>query len=781
MPRGARRRPRRTSSPRPRARPWSEALRGEGQPREGNRSSSASCSSTPSLEDGPAVAYYEIATTSRRWARISTTRSTSPAGRSPRRPRSSSSSRSPRSAGCTTSATSTTAAIECLPAFERASRRRRRPSIHLGMACLAAGRPRTPRPPSPRPRPRPAARGIEDRMMQRCGRTCGWSRRSDPEEGARAAGQGPLTALDARRVWYRAGQCAGPATSSRPSARSPATPTRSRTSCSPRAGMIKKVAAGIYTLPRSACAATGRPRGSCAARWTAQARSRSSPRFSAGELWEESGRWQRYGTRSPASHLKDRKAGEFCFGADRRGVSHRRWCARDVTSLPPAAVNLYQIRTKFRDEIRPRFGLMRGREFLMNDAYSFDVDAEGLSRSYGRTGRRVPPDLPALRARLHGRRGGHRRDRRLRVARVHGGGGHRRGRRRPLRRVRLRREPREGADGHAPRALDRRDRGAAREVPTPGKGGIDDVVTTWASRRRGSIKSLVYETEKGFVVALLRGDRDVNEVALKNALAVDHLALATEDKVERATGAPVGYVGPHELPGDSVRIVADESIRGRGQRGHGRGPAGLARRRVRPAPRREGRRVGRLRAGARRRSLPALRQAARDRAGDRGRAHLPARHEVLGGDEVRVHRREGREPPRRHGELRDRRRAHHGGRHRAAPRRRRHRLAARAGAVRDRGRLPESHGRGDAARGGRALRRPRAGGARRLLRRPRRAPGRQVQGRRPDRLPDPRERRRAGAERGQRRDRLAPGQERAADTEGGGGGRRPAAARRARG
>jgi prolyl-tRNA synthetase len=75
------------------------------------------------------------------------------------------------------------------------------------------------------------------------------------------------------------------------------------------------------------------------------------------------------------------------------------------------------------------------------------------------------------------------------------------------------------------------------------------------------IKCIVYETEQGFVVALLRGDLDVNEVALKRMLKVDHLALASEDKVEKATGAPVGYVGPHKLPDQSLRIVADESIR----------------------------------------------------------------------------------------------------------------------------------------------------------------------------------------------------------------------------
>jgi len=99
------------------------------------------------------------------------------------------------------------------------------------------------------------------------------------------------------------------------------------------------------------------------------------------------------------------------------------------------------------------------------------------------------------------------------------------------------------------------------EVETPGKGGIDDVVEFLGITASRMIKCLVYDTERGFVVALLRGDLEVNEVALKNMLQVDHLTLASEDKVEQATGAPVGYVGPHKLPAQAVRIVGDHSIR----------------------------------------------------------------------------------------------------------------------------------------------------------------------------------------------------------------------------
>ena len=87
--------------------------------------------------------------------------------------------------------------------------------------------------------------------------------------------------------------------------------------------------------------------------------------------------------------------------------------------------------------------------------------------------------------------------------------------------------------------------GARRTSRRPGRGGIDTVVEFLGITASRMIKCLVYETEKGFVVALLRGDLDVNEVALKHALGVERLALASEEKVEPATGAPVGFVGPH--------------------------------------------------------------------------------------------------------------------------------------------------------------------------------------------------------------------------------------------
>ena len=209
-----------------------------------------------------------------------------------------------------------------------------------------------------------------------------------------------------------------------------------------------------------------------------------------------------------------------------------------------------------------------------------------------------------------------------------------------------------------------------QDVETPGMGGIDDVVDFLGITASRMIKCLVYETDKGFVVALLRGDLDVNEVALKNALGVEHLALASEDKVEsghRRAGRLRRGLARH-LPSIGVRIVADESVRGAVNAVTGAGRTRLARARARPIDRdARRRRLGRLRGGARGRSLHAVRQAARSGPGHRGRAtSSSSARSTRQPSKCGVHRREGREPARRHGHLRHRRRAHDGGRRRSS-------------------------------------------------------------------------------------------------------------------
>jgi prolyl-tRNA synthetase len=328
-----------------------------------------------------------------------------------------------------------------------------------------------------------------------------------------------------------------------------------------RAGMIRRLAAGIYSLT---------PLGLRSHRKAEQivreeidragALEVELPILQPRELWEESGRWTRYAEEEILFHLKDRKEGEYCL-APTAEEAVTTMVRSGVTSYRQLPVTLYQIRTKFRDEIRPRFGLMRGREFLMYDGYSFDVDVDGLDRSYKaqdaayrRVFERCGLDFTVVQA-DSGAIGGSASEEFMVLAET--------GEDAVVRCVACGYAANLEKAETAPRPAPWKDETEAPlvEVPTPGKGGIADVVTFLGITAARMIKCLVYESEQGFAVALLRGDLDVNEVALKNALGVEHLALASEDKVEQATGAPVGYVGPHKLPGENVRIIADESIR----------------------------------------------------------------------------------------------------------------------------------------------------------------------------------------------------------------------------
>jgi prolyl-tRNA synthetase len=328
-----------------------------------------------------------------------------------------------------------------------------------------------------------------------------------------------------------------------------------------RAGMLRRISAGMYALT---------PLGLRAHRKTeaivrqemdrAGALEVEVPILQPRELWEESGRWGRYAAEEILFHLEDRKGGEYCLAptAEEAVTSLVR---AGVTSWRQLPVTLYQIRTKFRDEIRPRFGLMRGREFLMYDGYSFDADAEGLDRSYRaqdaayrRIFARCGLDLTVVDA-DSGAIGGSLSQEFMVLASTgedavvrcsHCGYGAN------LEKAQT-----------APRLNPWEDETVTglEEVETPGRGGIDAVVEFLGITASRMIKCLVYETEKGFVVALVRGDLDANEIALKNLLGVEQLALAAEEKVEPATGAPVGFVGPHKLPA-KIRVIADESVRG---------------------------------------------------------------------------------------------------------------------------------------------------------------------------------------------------------------------------
>src|ERR1700712_3177748 len=268
------------------------------------------------------------------------------------------------------------------------------------------------------------------------------------------------------------------------------------------------------------------------------------PSIQPAELWVESGRWERYG--KELLRIQDRHERDFVFGPTHEEVITDT-VRRDVKSYRQLPFNLYQIQTKFRDEIRPRFGLMRGREFIMKDAYPFGADAESLDESYeamrkaycrifeacGLDYTMVDADSGAI-----GGSASHE----FMVTAATG-------------ESEVVRCPSCGYAANVERAESRRldPVGAAgeahpqqemQEIATPGKRTIEEVSRFLKISPKRLVKTLIYETEKGLVVALVRGDREVNEVKLANHFDVQQLTLAGEGKGRAATGAPVRLPGP---------------------------------------------------------------------------------------------------------------------------------------------------------------------------------------------------------------------------------------------
>jgi prolyl-tRNA synthetase len=350
-----------------------------------------------------------------------------------------------------------------------------------------------------------------------------------------------------------------------------------------RSGMIKKVAAGIYSyLPvgwRSMSKLMAIVRREMNA---AGAHELSLPAVQPAELWQESGRWQRYG--KELLRIRDRHERDFVFGPTHEEVITD-IVRRDVKSYRQLPFNLYQIQTKFRDEIRPRFGLMRGREFLMKDAYSFHTGAESLEETYQAMGaayRRIFEacglDYTMVEADT-GAIGGSASHEFMVVAATGESAVVRCaacGYAANVEKAETRRLAAPGAaPGNAaeappaPASAAPPAQSAAPEagaplapltlVATPGMHSVEEVGRFLQVAPARVVKTLIYETEKELLAVAVRGDREVNEVKLANHLGVQHLALAAEEKVRQATGAPVGFAGPVGL---ALRLVADESVRG---------------------------------------------------------------------------------------------------------------------------------------------------------------------------------------------------------------------------
>jgi prolyl-tRNA synthetase len=322
-----------------------------------------------------------------------------------------------------------------------------------------------------------------------------------------------------------------------------------------RAGMIRKLASGIYNyLPLGLRVLRKVERIVREEMDRAGAQEVLLPAVQPAELWHESSRWQVYG--KELLRFQDRHGRDCCFGPTHEEVITD-LVRKEVHSYRQLPLNLYQIQVKFRDEIRPRFGLIRGREFIMKDAYSFDADESGAEACYRR--------MYEAYNRIFGRCG-------LNFKVVEADSG-----------------PIGGSFSHefmvladtgedllasctrcdyaanlekAEVALEPVTPGppvgdALEPVPTPNVRTVEEVAAFLGVTPQDIVKTLIYETDRGPVAVLIRGDHEVNEVKVKNLLGVTDLILAGLIRVQELTGAEVGFAGPVGL---KLPIYADQAV-----------------------------------------------------------------------------------------------------------------------------------------------------------------------------------------------------------------------------
>ncbi len=274
------------------------------------------------------------------------------------------------------------------------------------------------------------------------------------------------------------------------------------------------------------------------------------------EIWKESGRWDFYG--KELLRFKDRHGRDFCLGPTHEEVIVD-LIRHEVRSYRQLPLNLYQIHTKFRDEIRPRFGLMRGREFIMKDGYSFDRDEEGAEKSYWqmyeaymRIFERIGLDFRAVEADT-GQIGGSFSHEFMVLAET-------------------------GEDTicictscEFASNLEKAEvvRGEVEDGPcpplemvyTPGKHTVEEVAEFLGVSSDRIVKTLLYEADGRPIAFLIPGDRDLNEAKVRAHLGINELRLASASQVEQWSGCEVGFAGPIGLSiGD---IYADRLLKGR--------------------------------------------------------------------------------------------------------------------------------------------------------------------------------------------------------------------------
>jgi len=323
-----------------------------------------------------------------------------------------------------------------------------------------------------------------------------------------------------------------------------------------RAGLIRRLAGGVYTWLPVGLRVLRKVEAIIREEMDrANAIELFMPAVQPAELWQESGRWQKYGPE--LLRFSDRHKREYCIGPTHEEVITD-IAKREIRSYRQLPVNFYQIQTKFRDEIRPRFGVMRGREFTMKDAYSFHVSADDLEReyksmydTYHRIFRRLGLDFRAVAAD---------------TGTIGGTGSHE-----------FHVLAKSGEDSiafcatsdyaanvelaEAIPANSRREEPnqTIAKVATPGKTRCEEVSNYLQIPLKNMVKAIAIMCESGFKLMLLRGDHSLNEIKTAKLDSIREFRFATDAEIESHLGCQPGYIGPVGVS-SAVRVVADRAV-----------------------------------------------------------------------------------------------------------------------------------------------------------------------------------------------------------------------------
>ena len=329
-----------------------------------------------------------------------------------------------------------------------------------------------------------------------------------------------------------------------------------------RAGMIRKLAAGIYDYLPLGLKTLKKVENIVREEMNnAGAIELLMPFVLPAELWKESKRWDFYG--KELLRFNDRAERDFCLGPTHEEIITD-IVRKEIRSYKQLPITLYQIQTKFRDEIRPRFGVMRAREFIMKDAYSFDASDEAADKSYwsiyeayNRIFERCGLEFRAVLADT-GNIGGNFSHEFMVLA--------------PTGEdiimsstecdyaANLELAEIGVSDDETKKERSTEDLNPINEIKTPGMKTVEEVAEFLKDSTNNLIKTLIVQTDTGPVAALVRGDAELSLTKLRKVLGAEYAELSSTEVIQEVTGGPLGFSGPVGLK-KKIKVVADKSVR----------------------------------------------------------------------------------------------------------------------------------------------------------------------------------------------------------------------------